>query len=179
MKKNIESIKATLKEGNARYIEGETSHLKTGKGLRKRLTEEGQSPEVVVFTCSDSRVNPEAIFSAGLGEIFVIRSAGHALLDGEMCSIAYAVEHLHSPYVLVLGHTHCGAVDSALSGHVDGSLAPLLSYVCRGIGIAKDPRLAERNNVSYTVSLLKEKMPETVIEGAVYDILSGKVEWLG
>ena len=102
-----------LKLGNDRYI------ASSDAGLRASLAENGQHPRAVVITCSDSRVIPEAIFDAGLGELFVIRVAGNVLGPIELGSVEYAVEHLGCPEVIMLGHTGCGAVGAALSGHCE------------------------------------------------------------
>ncbi len=171
-------IRSRLKKGNQNYVASWLIHLDTNEELRQYLADNGQSPYAVVITCSDSRVNPEACFSAGLGELFVIRSAGQALLEGELSSVAYAVEHLHVGYVLVLGHTHCGAVDSVIKGAKDPNLAKLLGFVKEGVGEEKDARKAEINNVNHGVKLLQEKFPKATIEGAIYDICSGEVRFL-
>ena len=176
---NINEIRLRLEKGNKKYLGSPYASLDTNEELRAYLTNNGQHPYATVFTCSDSRVNPEAIFSAGLGEIFVVRSAGQALLEGEFASIAYAVHHLHAPYVLVLGHTHCGAVDSVLKGAEEEEvLQPLLDYVKEAVGEHKDAREAEKENVRFSVKRIKERLPEAIVEGAIYDIHSGEVTFL-
>ena len=85
-----------LLEGNKRFLLSKESVLDTTPELRNDLTHNGQRPYVAVLACSDSRVNPEAIFSAGLGEIFTIRIAGDVPLEGEIASIEYATAHLAS-----------------------------------------------------------------------------------
>ena len=175
---NINEIRLRLQKGNKKYLGSPFSSLDTNEELRSYLTENGQRPYATIFTCSDSRVNPEAIFSAGLGELFVVRSAGQALLDGEFASIGYAVHHLHTPYVLVLGHTHCGAVDSVLKGAKEEALQPLLDYVKTAIGGQCDACEAEKENVRYSIKRIKERLPEAVVEGAIYDIHSGEVTFL-
>lgn len=178
MKTNQNEIRARLEKGNQKYVASLFSQLDTNPELRKYLTENGQSPYAAIVSCSDSRVSPEAIFSAGLGELFNIRSAGQALLEGEIASIAYAVEHLHVKYVLVLGHTHCGAVDSVLKGAKDPILEKLLGFVKDGVSEEKDPRKAEVNNVNNGVAVLKNLFPEVTVEGAIYDICSGFVSFI-
>ncbi|GAB0491719.1 hypothetical protein MMPV_002974 [Pyropia vietnamensis] len=82
----------------------------------------GQSPTAVVVTCSDSRVSPELLFARGLGELFVIRTAGNTTAyDSTVASVEYAVHNLGSPLVVVLGHTKCGAVAAAVSTAADGN----------------------------------------------------------
>ena len=172
-------IRERLEKGNKKYANSLFSTLDTGQALRDYLVENGQSPYAVIVACSDSRVNVEAIFSAGLGELFVIRSAGNVVLEGELASISYAVEHLHCPYVLILGHTHCGAVDSAIKGVEEESLAGLLKPIKEALGKEKDPRIGEKENVLSTVAKLKPLFAEKAkVEGAIYDTRSGVVEFL-
>ena len=99
-----------LEEGNRKYLT-----LKTGGGdispaVRLRTCKNGQQPYAIVIACSDSRVIPECIFSAGIGELFTIRLAGNVIDDHQLGSIEYAVEHLGTNLVVVMGHTGCGAV---------------------------------------------------------------------
>ena len=111
-----EAIRERLRSGNEvwRRQEGEQA------ALRRETAENGQKPWAIVIACSDSRVIPEQIFSAGLGELFVIRVAGNVLDRHQLGSIEYAAAHLHCHTVLLLGHTRCGAVSAALSGGGDG-----------------------------------------------------------
>ncbi len=75
----------------------------------------GQKPYALILCCADSRVPPEHIFSAGIGELFVLRNAGNLVGETEIASMEYAAEHLGTPLILLMGHTHCGAVDSAMA----------------------------------------------------------------
>lgn len=108
-----------LKNGNSRY----TNHKLRRDGQSKdditRLSS-GQKPHAIVLSCSDSRVPPEILFDQKLGEIFVVRTAGEALGDNAIGSIEYAVEHLGSKLIVVMGHTACGAVKAAHAS-LDGS----------------------------------------------------------
>lgn len=109
-----ENIWADLMEGNKRFMAGRS---KAGDlvALRTSLVK-GQQPKVVVLACSDSRVAPELLFDKNLGDLFVVRSAGNIADEIGVGSIEYAVEHLGSSVLLVLGHTGCGAVTAACSG---------------------------------------------------------------
>ena len=104
-----------LLSGNSAYVSGNINP-NVDANLREDLVTNGQHPYAVVITCSDSRVPPELIFNAGLGEVFVIRTAGNVVSDFEIGSVEYGVEHLGSPLVIVLGHTNCGAVTAAVEG---------------------------------------------------------------
>ncbi len=100
-----------LMEGNSRYGRFEPIHPDESQKRRKALSHE-QHPYAVVVTCSDSRVSPELVFDQGLGDIFVIRTAGNIMGDIELGSIEYAVEHLDVPLVMVVGHERCGAISA-------------------------------------------------------------------
>ncbi len=167
-----------LKEGNRLYLaEGDGA-------LRERTAREGQTPYAIVVCCSDSRVIPEKIFHADIGDLFVIRVAGNVLDRHQLGSIEYAAEHLHCPLVLMLGHTGCGAVAAALSGHAEGYVSLITDDIRRAIGMETDPLKACRANVLHGAETIREafrdhpalKPPE--IACAVYDVASGAVEWL-
>jgi carbonic anhydrase len=104
---------ARLKEGNARYVKG---RLKHPNGAPKRRTEvaQKQKPFAIVLSCADSRVPPELVFDQGIGDLFVVRTAGQAIGDIEFASIEYAVEHLGASMIMVLGHERCGAVKATV-----------------------------------------------------------------
>ena len=92
-----------LMEGNARYVAGQSIHPDQTTERRAALAG-GQAPFAIVLTCSDSRVSPELFFDQGLGDLFVIRNAGNVLDDHVIGSMEYAVEHLHVPLIIVVGH---------------------------------------------------------------------------
>ena len=168
----MKTIIERLQEGNRRYAASE-------KGtLRKRLATEGQHPYAVVVCCSDSRVIPEEIFGASLGELFVIRVAGNVLDRHQIGSIEYATGHLGCRLVIMLGHTGCGAVGAALQGHADGYVSYIVDDIRKAIGDEKDPDEACRLNVIHGVETLKKELSNIEIRGAVYDILTGQVRWL-
>ncbi len=117
-----------LLEGNKRYIEGKMS----GYDLPARRNElvGGQHPFVTMIACSDSRVCPEYIFDANLGELFLIETAGNVLDDIGLGSVEYGVDHLHTPLLVVLAHTKCGAVTATCQGgHVEGNLASVVKKI--------------------------------------------------
>ena len=109
-----EQVWADLMEGNQRFVSGQPKPRELVL-LRHRLAT-GQHPRVVILTCSDSRVPPELVFDQNLGDLFVIRAAGNVAGSIELGSIEYAVEHLGSTVLVVLGHEKCGAVTAACSG---------------------------------------------------------------
>jgi carbonic anhydrase len=103
----------SLREGNERFVAGKSLHPSQGIEDRARLAA-GQHPQAVLFGCADSRVAAEIIFDQGLGEMFVIRTAGHVIDSAVLGSIEYAVEVLDVPLIAVLGHDSCGAVRATL-----------------------------------------------------------------
>jgi carbonic anhydrase len=107
-----------LIEGNRRFVSGNLATKDFSEAKRKELAK-GQKPFAVVVGCSDSRVPPEIIFDQGLGDIFVVRVAGNVLDPISLGSIEYAVEHLKTPLIVILGHTHCGAVKATIEATTD------------------------------------------------------------
>jgi carbonic anhydrase len=108
-----------LKEGNERFVAGEPQHPSQSIADRARLAA-SQQPSTVVFGCADSRVAAEIIFDQGLGDMFVVRTAGHVIDSAVLGSIEYAVTVLKVPLIVVLGHDSCGAVKATLSAIDDG-----------------------------------------------------------
>ncbi|MCV7382080.1 carbonic anhydrase [Mycobacterium alsense] len=111
----------TLKEGNERFVAGKPIHPSQSVEHRASLAA-GQQPIAVIFGCSDSRVAAELIFDLGLGDTFVVRTAGQAIGSAVLGSIEYAVSILDVPLVVILGHDSCGAVQAALSALDDGAI---------------------------------------------------------
>ena len=156
------------------------------EALRRETAEHGQRPYAIVIACSDSRVIPEQIFDAGLGELFVIRVAGNVLDRHQLGSIEYAAAHLHTHLILMLGHTGCGAVGAALSGGGDGFIQYITDEILLAVGEERDPVKACEENVRHGVAVLRREfaahpeIPSAKLEirGAVYDIETGAVRWL-
>ena len=141
----------------------------------------GQHPKAVVITCSDSRVVPEIIFNAGIGEIFVIRCAGNVMDDTILGSIEYSVEHLHSDLVMVLGHSCCGAVTSTINSTPAGFTKRITDKIKEVIKEESDIEKAVKINALAQVKLIKNvlKFEDNVsVCAAVYDIKTGEVEIL-
>lgn len=174
-----------LMQGNAQYLERSHNPAELTDLIRLDTAHHGQHPMAAVVCCADSRVPPEHIFSAGIGELFVIRNAGNVMTPAALGSVEYACAHLHVPLVLVMGHRGCGAVVAALQKHREpGALGELIAQVAEGIGHAHDPRQAERNNLCHSLETLGESevlrdladSGKLGIAGAIYDIRTGAVE---
>ena len=113
---------AKLKAGNERFVNDKSEVTNVDSATRKTL-EAGQHPFATVVACSDSRVTPTTVFNQGLGQIFDVRLAGDVVDDSALGSIEYAVDHLHTPVVVVMGHEKCGAVTAAYDQVVKGEQA--------------------------------------------------------
>jgi carbonic anhydrase len=113
-KPSADKVWANLMAGNKRFVAGKPQTYALVP-LRQKLASK-QSPNVIVLSCSDSRVSPELTFDQSLGDLFVIRTAGNVADPVGLGSIEYAVAHFHSPVLVVLGHQRCGAVIAACSG---------------------------------------------------------------
>ena len=110
-----------LKEGNERFVAGQPLHPSQSIQHRAALAAT-QRPSTVVFGCADSRVAAEIIFDQGLGDMFVVRTAGHVIDSAVLGSIEYAVKVLEVPLVVVLGHDSCGAVQATLEALDEGKV---------------------------------------------------------
>lgn len=127
-----------LLEGNKRFVAGTPHHPDHITDIRRGLVN-GQEPLAAVLTCADSRVPPVDVFDQGLGDLFVVRVAGNLINDHILGSIEYAVSHLHTPLVMVMGHSSCGAVTAVaqgvkLSGHIASLTPPIDTALKRAKG---------------------------------------------
>ena len=103
-----------LMDGNKRYVDNKPTNASMSDTATRTSLAKSQKPYAVILSCSDSRVPPEVIFDKGLGEVFVVRVAGNIPDPIVLGSIEYAVEHLGSPLIMVLGHERCGAVTATV-----------------------------------------------------------------
>lgn len=176
---------ARLVEGNRVYVEALDHHRDLSPERVRDLFENGQRPFATIVTCADSRVVPEHIFMAGLGEVFVIRVAGNVVGPTEAASVLYACEHLHTRLLLVLGHTHCGAIKAALDGEA-GSLAPITERITAALGSERDPYRASVLNTEAAIDELRalpelaalEHAGRLMVRGAIYHTHCGVVDFL-
>ena len=166
-----------LKEGNIKFVKGK---IDNDISLEKRIdsTKNGQNPYAVVLSCSDSRVIVEDIFNASIGDIFSIEIAGNVVSNEILGSIQYAINHLHTNLVVVLGHTHCGAVEAALNFKKEGKIDWITERIKYGVGKVENPSEAEIKNVLNSVEIIKFNIKDVEVIGAIYDIETGKIEFL-
>ncbi len=126
---STDEIVQRLKDGNARFVADKLDGQLQDSSRRTALTS-GQAPYAIVLSCADSRVVPELAFDTGLGELFVIRVAGNIANTSSIASIEYAVAHLKTAVIVVMGHESCGAVTAALTGGDNGyNLNHLLAHI--------------------------------------------------
>lgn len=175
-----------LVRGNSGYKTMEINPAQITQTHRKTMAEQGQSPCAVILTCADSRVPPEHIFHAGLGELFVIRNAGNLMGYYSLGSVEYAVRHLNAPLVVVMGHTGCGAVHAAMHEEANGALGWVLDTVKSHLGGTQDAALAERRNLLANLAHISTSQVlchlyesgKVDFAAAMYDIHTGHVDFL-
>ena len=189
---------AFLKAGNERFKTGAPTHPHLGA---KRLLETaaGQHPVATILACSDSRVPPEVLFDDGIGDIFTVRVAGNVVDTDEMGSAEYSLEHLGTSLIVVMGHTRCGVVTAvathatvhghipALIEHIDDAVAATRKRYPSATDLDLVPEATRANVFQSIATLLKEsdsvrervESGKAQLVGAMYDVETGHVEWLG
>jgi carbonic anhydrase len=186
---SADSALAELKAGNLRYVNNQEEAYKL-LAAERRATAQKQSPIAIVVSCSDSRVPCEEIFDLGVGEIFVVRSAGQVLDRSALGSIEYAAEHLGVKLLVVLGHERCGAVTAASKGgEAEGNIAYLVEKIKPAVDAAKTQQgdlvanaINENakliaNEIATNEPILKELVEkgELKVVSALYDLDEGTV----
>ena len=174
-----EEVKKMLVKGNQRYVAARSASIDASAEVLEAGVLE-QDPYAIIITCADSRIIPQAIFSTGIGELFVIRIAGNVIDDVCLGSIEYAHKHLGTGVAVVLGHDHCGAVDAALHHHGEGYIKCITDKILHAIGDEKDEDKACLLNVENSCRVIKEKLTgsDLAVMGAVYRLENGRVEFL-
>jgi carbonic anhydrase len=188
---------AALHEGNRRFVDGRREHPNQDVDRRAEIAQ-GQRPFALVFGCSDSRVAAEIIFDRGLGDLFVVRTAGHVVDNGVLGSIEFGVAELEVPLVVVLGHDSCGAVQATMTAHAEGRTPG--GYVRTVVELVTPSVLAARRaglhdidaiveeHARHTASLLVERsasIAQRVAEGRCavvpvsYRLVDGRARLLG
>lgn len=184
-----QSLKRLL-DGNKRCVVCKQQNPRQDARRRKEVSK-GQKPFAVIVGCSDSRIPPNLVFDQGLGDLFVVRLAGNIIDNAALGSIEYAVEHLGTKLVVVLGHGKCGAVTAAAQsadapGHVGTILKAIQPAVKKARKMQGDlVENATRMNVALMVKKIESSKPilaemaangEIDVVGAYFNIESGEVE---
>lgn len=187
-----------LREGNQRFATGANASPHTSTS-RVRETAAGQHPFAAILSCADSRVPVERVFDRGVGDLFVVRIAGNSAGSDQVGTLEYGLDHLGTPLIVVMGHTACGAVKAAASGaEVHGAVAGLIDDIAPAAAFVKANRpeltgdalidaIAEANVWQSIDTLLTTSATarqhvssgNVMLIGAVYDIRTGIVRWLG
>jgi len=183
---------AELVNGNERFVAGKYWHPNQDAARRDSLTG-GQTPFAVFFGCADSRVAAEIIFDRGLGDLFVVRTAGHVIDPGVLGSVEFGVAMLDIPLVVILGHDSCGAVSATVDAVRDGVLPggyirDIVERVTPSVLAARKAGMStadevEAEHVRHTLSLLTERSRliadrvasgRLAVVGAVYNLGDGR-----
>ncbi len=183
-----------LRDGNARFV----NNLRAHRNLLEQVNEtrEGQWPFAAIVSCMDSRTSAELIFDQGLGDIFSIRLAGAVISDNVLGSLEYACKIAGSKIIVVLGHTHCGAIKGACDGVEMGNLTGLLGKIRPAVfqeKTHKENRTSKNQDfVDAVTNIHTERSVQAIIEqssiladliergeagiiGAMYDVETGTV----
>ncbi len=197
--KKPEEILKDLMAGNEHFAAGQFQHPHQSVAYRKSLRD-GQDPRAIIVSCSDSRVPPEIVFDQGLGDIFVVRVAGNVVNPENIASIEFAVTHLGSNLIIVMGHDSCGAVRAAVNTGPDESAgSPSLDVLVKGIQsniqsvgtkvhsdkVSLDDQ-AKANTHGVIKDILKQssiirgqvKQKNVLLKPAMYSLETGKVQIL-
>lgn len=189
---------AEMQRGNQRFVEDHSRHPHADARWRHENAIHGQHPWATVISCSDSRVPVEMILDAGLGDLFVVRVAGNVVEAHEAGSVEYAVEHLHTPLVAVIGHEQCGAVTAVVKGAIEhGDIPHLVEHIQPVVNKVRHqhPNMTDeallhaavRENVIHTMRDLMVRSAtvrdavasgRVKLRGGVYDIDTGKIDWI-
>ncbi|MBR3448501.1 MAG: carbonic anhydrase [Oscillospiraceae bacterium] len=172
--------------GNRKYLAAQELTCDVSPETLLKADRSGQQPYAIIVTCSDSRVIPELIFSAGIGDLFVIRVAGNVIDPHQLGSIEYAASHLGTGLIVVLGHTHCGAVDAAMNHAPDGYIKYITDEIAAAIGDEQDEVRACCLNVKSSCAEIEKSLEIRQDEaeyglrvvGALYRLETGEVEFL-
>jgi len=194
-----------LKKGNERFASGKATypHQNADRLKLAGTKDQGDYAYATVITCSDSRVPVELIFDAGIMDIFVIRVAGNVCDTDEVGSIEYGLAHVNTPVMVVLGHTQCGAVTAVThavhgQGHkLERNIPPLVDNIIPAVkkAINKHKDIHGDNIIPYAIEenvwqgvedlFLKSPVTRKLVKegkvkvvGAIYNVATGKVEWL-
>lgn len=193
-----EEALALLRAGNERFKAGTSTHPR--QDAKRRLeTVPGEHPVATILSCSDSRVAPELLFDEGVGDVFSVRVAGNVVDTLEMGSVEYGVDHLETSVLVVMGHTKCGVIaDVATHATVHGHVSAIVERVEGAIEASRKeypaatdtdiiPEATRANVFQSIATLLRESevvrarvaSGKTQVVGAIYDVETGAVEWLG
>lgn len=196
---SAKEARTRLIEGNERFVKGASVHPDMGLERRAEL-KKAQHPFATILSCADSRVPPELLFDQGLGDLFVVRSAGHVVDQAVLGSLQYGIAELGTPLLVVLGHSKCGAVKATIESiekhakPTGTSIDALVRAITPAVHEAEELGTSEEKMLGVAVDLNVELVAEHLkqapvlakasltrqvkVLGAVYSVSTGEVEWL-
>ncbi len=200
-----EQALAKLKEGNERFVSGKSMHPHTDAArlIQAGTEDQGKHAHATIISCSDSRVPVERIFDEGIMDVFIVRVAGNVVDTDEAGSIEYGLAHVNTPLLVILGHTQCGAVKAVtadIKGHghpLEANIPLLVDNIAPAVkrAIEQNPKAEEKDIIPAAITenvwqgvtdlftrsaKVRElaKAGKVKVVGAIYDVGTGKVEWL-
>lgn len=191
-----DDVMQSLVDGNGRFVANDL----TARNYSEQITNSasGQFPEAVILSCLDSRIPVENVFDRGIGDLFVARVAGNFVNEDMLGSLEFACKVSGSKLILVMGHNNCGAINGAIDDVKLGNITPMLEKIKPAVAMVKyegersssNPEfvaLASESNVKNTMAQIRKNSPilkemedngEIKIVGAIYNLQTGKVDWL-
>lgn len=174
-----------LIKGNEKYVNALQGIGDVSPQARERTLTGGQHPYAIIISCADSRVIPEAIFSAGIGDLFVIRVAGNVIDNHQLGSVEYAAGHLGAGLVVVLGHNHCGAVDAAMNHNPEGYIKYITDEIVKAVGDEKNEyracclnALNSKAIIEQSLEIREDEKQGLKVIAAIYHLETGAVDFL-
>jgi carbonic anhydrase len=161
-----------LKAGNDRFVRNTSRPMPLGVNRRQELAA-GQRPMAMVLSCADSRVPPEHVFNVGLGELFVIRTAGEVVDKSILATLEYGADHLRIPLLVVMGHESCGAVMAAAEA-TGAATSVNMSYLLKAIQAARRQPRQEREEIKALILANIEQVVNDAMSGS--PLLQSRVE---
>lgn len=197
---SILTAKAKLIEGNNRFINNKTLNREFSPHHNIHEIPQQQKPFAIILGCSDSRVPIEAIFDQGFGDLFIIRIAGNIVAPSQIGSIEFALSLYNSPLVIVLGHSHCGAITATIDKHQGKQIASesiysitkritpsVVEFMDKGLSLEDITDMAIKANINNSLNKLRQNSDivsnkitnnELLVIGAHYDLNTGVVDFL-
>ncbi|MFZ1799917.1 MAG: carbonic anhydrase family protein [Chitinophagaceae bacterium] len=192
-----DQVLQNLKDGNSRFVQN--NMLKRNLVMQAHAASNGQYPEAAIISCIDSRIPVEQVFDAGIGDMFVGRVAGNFVNTDLLGSLEFACKVMGSKVIVILGHSSCGAVKSAIDQVKLGNITAMLSNIQPAIALSQNFQydksskndaytdLVAKNNVLHTIEVIKQDSPilndmlhngTIKIVGAMYDIKTGIISFI-
>lgn len=192
-----DQVLQNLKDGNSRFVQNEM--LKRNLVMQAHAASEGQYPEAAIISCLDSRIPVEQVFDAGIGDMFVGRVAGNFVNTDLLGSLEFACKVTGAKLIVILGHSSCGAVKSAIDNVKMGNITSMLSNIQPAIALSQNFQsdksskndaytdFVAKNNVLHTIEVIKSDSPvlnemlhngEIKIVGAFYDLKTGVISFM-